>query len=166
MVDLRWHLLNRVKELDCSEKSLSDKMNELLTEKKDSRIKIFTFWKGLHFRKKYKELILNAEYISLEITGNKVDHIIEKKKKKQDRYVIVVSSRFYSLLLENDQSLPINECWQDNHLILPDDLRLSSLKDIYTNAEIKTEKYQGKSSLNLQKVLKYLPYSILTNSES
>ena len=74
--DLRRHLLHRVKELCSSGKPVDDVCRELLTEKRDSRIKIFTLWKGLNFRSANKNLVLNGEYIPLETTGELADNLI------------------------------------------------------------------------------------------
>lgn len=165
---LRQHLLGRVQGLMGEPGPFAAKSEELLRERRDSRIKIFNLWRGLHFRRSFSDLFCGGEYLPLEIEGELSEHAVAFLRRTQDRFALVVAGRFFFRLLNEEEQLPVGpEVWRDSRVLLPADLDASCLYDIYTRQPVPVERLSepAVSALRLADIFAYFSFAILTGDE-
>ena len=121
--DLRRHLLGRVKALVLGDAGPEAVSAALLSEKRDSRIKIFTLWRGMRFRSRNKTLFLRGEYLPLDIEGDCAEHLTAFARVGQEGVLVVASGRFFCTLCGGRQMPPVGPAvWGDTRLCLPPEL--------------------------------------------
>lgn len=162
--DLRWHLLNRVKGVMDQDKNYESKLMELLEEKKDSRLKLYILWRGLHFRKKFKNIFIKSEYIPLEVEGEKQRHIVAFMRRHEGQYVLIIAGRFFYTLLNGFSDLPIGaDVWKDTRIILPSDFQQGKTMDVYTGTEVTVKTGDGILYMELKDIFTHFSFAMLTN---
>lgn len=164
--NLRRHLLGRVKGLLEEERPFREKSEELLRERRDSRIKIFNLWCGLHFRAQYQPLFTGGEYLPLEIEGEYAEHVVAFMRRFRDRIAVTVIGRFFYRLLDEEEQLPVGkQVWGDTRVLLPPDGLPGQLRDIYSGAQIAVERHSepAVSSLSLAEVFAHFSFALLTD---
>lgn len=91
----------------------------LVKEPKDGRIKLFITKKILQFRKNHPKPFLNGSYTPLNVKGPLAEHVIAFARIFGDEVVLVITTRFFSLFMENFQTT-LNKSkksiWEDTYI--------------------------------------------------
>ena len=142
-------------EMQTKKGDLPGLIKDLFVHKDDGRIKLFTIYRLLKARNKFKELFESGEYIPLKAEGKYQDNIIAFARQSHDAYSIVVAPRFLSMIVKEDE-LPLGESiWQDTVIFLPDEFP-SEWASILTEQKLRVDKI-----LNIGNVLDIFPVSLL-----
>jgi len=160
---LRRHLLYRVRELCSHGATIEEIAGELLSEKRDSRIKIFTLWKGLNFRSTHKELFLDGEYLPLETSGALADHITAFLRRRGNGVALVSSGRFFWDLSSREETPPVGDVWGDTAILLPSDPGSGVMRDVYTGQAPHRERTPSGEYIRAAELFRYFPFALLSN---
>jgi len=95
-----------------------DFLAQLWKDRESGRIKMYLIWKTLQVRKKFREIFEKGECIPLETQGAQKNHIMAFARRYQDNWVLVLTPRFVSGLIKENQSLA-QAPWGDTRVILP-----------------------------------------------
>ena len=108
-------------------------LHDLLANKEDGRIKLFTIATVLRHRRQHPSLYSAGEYIPLKITGEKSNHVFAFARRHEGKVSISIISRFLSTLLAG-AAPPIlgPNAWSDTELHLPAFLSARSRTNLFT----------------------------------
>jgi len=91
---------------------------DLLKNWSDGRIKMYTTWKALAFRRAHGDLFLNGDYLPLAVTGKRRGHVIAFARRFKNQWSITVVPR---LLAKLGRAIPLGaRAWGDTVIELPD----------------------------------------------
>ncbi|MFW6140745.1 MAG: malto-oligosyltrehalose synthase [Acidobacteriota bacterium] len=91
---------------------------QLWKDRESGRIKMYLIWKTLQVRKKFHLVFQKGEYLPLQISGAKKNHIMAFARRYRDNWILVIVPRFVSGLIRENQSLA-QAAWQDTRAVLP-----------------------------------------------
>lgn len=101
-------------------------LQEALTDGEELKLEITS--KALHFRRRFKELFLEGEYISLQVQNTYKDHIVAYLRQKGEECVLVAAGRFFTELPDP----PLRNAWKDTSIVLPKELKIKEFRDVFT----------------------------------
>lgn len=123
----------------------------------DGRIKMFLTWKTLCFRKSYRELFRESNYVPLSAHGAHADKICAFARIRGKQVAVVIAPRLWGSLLGETEYRPGIEIWQDTAIQLPE---ISGLQ--YRNIFSKEMMIGvGDGEMRLSEVLKDFPVALL-----
>jgi (1->4)-alpha-D-glucan 1-alpha-D-glucosylmutase len=94
---------------------------EVLDKLSDGRVKLWTMHRALALRREEHALFRRGEYLPLEVSGERREHVIAFFRRDQatGRSVVVVLPRFACTLMRGKVQLPLGEAWGKDQLLLP-----------------------------------------------
>jgi len=162
--DHRQHVLSDVKAMFSNNALRTDMIQDLMNFKEDGRIKLFLLWEGLNLRRKFKDLFLKADYIPLEVRGEKEANIIAFMRKSNDRFIIVAVTRFFANLLnfENYGSLS-QEFWGGTKIFLPKEVKNQRINEIFSRRSVDILETDENIAIAASELFPQLGVAMLTN---
>jgi len=156
---LRMRMLEEMKGA-LRERDPVDFANELTRSMEDGRIKLYIMYKALKLRKEMRELFEKGEYIPLEVTGTRSEHVVAFARRFLDMTVIVAVPRFLAKILSSPDT-SFRGIWEDTMVYVP----AGTNDQIYTNiftGEMLTKKQQGETvGLACFDIFKNFPVALL-----
>ena len=150
----RMELLNELRQRE--QESVEPLIDQLVSNWKDGRIKLFVTHKGLNYRRQSLDLFLNGSYLVPEVTGQQREHVVTYARGREGKAVLVVVPRWVMRLA----SPPLGEqAWSDTTLKLPEELaNFKRWRNIYTGETLEAT---SESMLPLQRILARFPIALL-----
>jgi len=154
--DLRKQILQQVRS------EVSDRIaliRKLLAQPETGAVKIYLLWRALTFRQAHRDLFQAGDYLPLQATGNKAEHVVAFARRFKNKFVIAVAPRLVAKLCNKEPTLPIGEAiWSDTALSLASVIRANRFQNILTGEAISVSNKQ----LPLSSVLVNFPVALLT----
>ncbi|MGH7766988.1 MAG: malto-oligosyltrehalose synthase [Candidatus Binatia bacterium] len=136
-------------------------IGDLLKHWNDGRIKLYTIYKGLNFRRAQKDLFHSGEYHPVEASGKPQEHVCAFLRRKDDAWALTAAPRLVTRLTEADAA-PLGEgVWGKSVLELPAAAPDRWL-NIFTGEELEASSTDGKKHLDVAEVFKTFPVAILS----
>jgi (1->4)-alpha-D-glucan 1-alpha-D-glucosylmutase len=110
---------------------------ELLKNWRDSRIKMYTTWRALEFRRSKADLFREGEYIPIRVSGARQNHVIAFTRRLHGQWCVVAVPRLMAKHTRPGKPPLGAKIWQDTRIELPRDAP-SQWKDIFTGAELQS----------------------------
>jgi (1->4)-alpha-D-glucan 1-alpha-D-glucosylmutase len=148
---------------------------ELLDSWHDGRIKMFTVYKALNFRRDYSDLFSEGEYIPLTVTGKNSGYVCAFARRYGKTWVLVAVPRLMARLAvfrrmqEEPAGLPPlkppvgKSLWEGNFLIIPD-YAPECWQNIFTGESLSALKGNTQKELSLSEVFNNFPVALLKGS--
>jgi (1->4)-alpha-D-glucan 1-alpha-D-glucosylmutase len=136
---------SRVEMLTTLKKKVSP--GQLLKSWADGRLKLYLTWKLLNFRRAHSDLFLQGEYIPLQVTGARADHIIAFARHVHDEWCVVAVPRLLAKLGRG------KNIWEDTSIQLPPEAP-SHWTNILTSGEVN-------SPMSASALFSTLPHAVL-----
>ena len=94
---------------------------EVLDKLADGRVKLWTMHRALGLRREEHALFRRGEYVALEVSGERREHVIAflRRDPATGRSVLAVLPRFACTLMRGKVQLPLGEAWGKDQLLLP-----------------------------------------------
>ena len=130
----------------------------------DGRIKLFVTHRLLAFRRDHPELFASGDYQPLEVAGAAAAHVcaFSRQLAAGARGIVVVVPRLIAGLLAGNQSPPLGEAvWGDTTITLPEQLRLSPLRNVLTGDVVQAWDVAGGYAVPVADVLASFPVAVL-----
>jgi (1->4)-alpha-D-glucan 1-alpha-D-glucosylmutase len=108
---------------------------ELVHNWRDGRIKMYTTWKTLQFRRSRPDLFREGEYIPLRTSGARQDHVIAFARRLHDQWSVVAVPRLMAPLTRAGNPPLGMRVWKDTRIELPDNAP-EQWKNIFTDEQI------------------------------
>jgi len=118
--DLRAGYLRALQEL-AEREGAGAVCREVLDQLADGRVKLWTTHRALELRRQEHALFRRGEYVALEVSGERQEHVIAFLRRDQatGRSVVAVLPRFAGTLMRGKVQLPLGEAWGKDRLLLP-----------------------------------------------
>jgi (1->4)-alpha-D-glucan 1-alpha-D-glucosylmutase len=154
------HRIRLLESLESISVSEFDRITDLLDQWPDGRIKLLITTSGLRLRRKWPRVFIEGEYLTLEATGEKADHIVAIARRlpssvststAETRCVLAIVPRLVAGLVdasvEPERLSPSEEratsylpvganTWKTTRVILPDDIAEFSFRNIITGQPV------------------------------
>lgn len=145
-----------------SEMPLSELSKELTINKNNGKIKLYLIYKALNYRKIHREIFERGEYVPLEATGEKSDHICSFMRKFENSAVLVVAPRFFTRLIPQPESLPFNkDVWKDSFIVLPNEETEKKYRNIFTGEVVTAIRHKESTILYLSNIFAHFPVALM-----
>ena len=130
---------------------------ELLEHMEDGGIKLFLTWKTLCFRKSYRELFREGDYMPLAVRGAHAERVCAFARTREKQTAIIIAPRLWGTLLGEAEYRPETEIWQDTRIQLPE-IAAQFYRNVFTK-ELVHAGANGETQLST--VLKDFPVALL-----
>ena len=131
-------------------------LRELLDAKEDGRVKLYLTWRALCCRRAHPGLFSDGAYLPVEAGGTGRQHVFSFIRRHDDQVALVVVPRWLTRLLPEPGRLPLGAVWGDTHVLLPEDLRGRSWRNVLSD-----EVVPAAAQLSLGAVLAQFPVALL-----
>ncbi|MEO6421636.1 MAG: malto-oligosyltrehalose synthase, partial [Candidatus Nitrotoga sp.] len=156
----RRSLLAETKSLtDAPPEQWPKRLQPLLADMGDGRIKLYTLWQSLALRARWPEVFRDGDYLPLTVQGKLAIHTCAFSRRLGDQALIVLVPRLPTRLLGDRYPLPLGfDVWGDAVLELPDELASLGWHNVFTG-----ERHAAASQLELGQLLTCFPVALLAS---
>jgi (1->4)-alpha-D-glucan 1-alpha-D-glucosylmutase len=131
-------------------------LEDLLTNWKDGRIKLYLIWKALTFRRAHPDLFLQTEFVPLQSAGCHSDNVVGFVRRTNDSSVLVAVPRWISQLQQDNHRVD----WCDTRIILPAN-SAPQWKSVLTLRSVDGQNRNGDLCLMMTDLLGQFPVAFL-----
>ncbi|HEV2107588.1 MAG TPA: malto-oligosyltrehalose synthase [Thermomicrobiales bacterium] len=137
----------------------------------DGRIKLYVTHRVLKLRAERRDLFGRGEYIPLDATGSRADHVVAFSRQSRgedatDREIVVVVPRLIHGLTGGDLVPPVGEeVWGATLLETPHVPPGTVYRDIFTGQDVAVETVGGRVVMRIRDVLSSFPVAVLERRE-
>ncbi len=144
---------------DCGGVALA---RELLETGDDGCVKLFITARMLDFRRAHDALFANGDYVPLDATGAKADHVCAFARTNGDETVIAVAPRLIIGLTDGEERPPLGEqVWGETWLPLPAEYAGRHFRNLFTGEELTVTNHDGTPGLPLAAICAHFPVALL-----
>lgn len=160
------HCLQLLRQIDDmleshEQEAFHQQLEALYGDLSDSRLKQFFVSSVLHFRSAQPGLFGEGNYIPLEVTGAKSEHLIAFARCWQEFACIVAAPRFFTSLGLRKKERPCGRrVWRDTRVILPEFLAGRGFRNLFERTAV-TPGGEDARSLSVADILQVLPVGLL-----
>ncbi len=142
----------------------TDEVRFLLDAWQDGRPKLHLTRRALALRRESPDLFEKGEYIPLEVSGPRADHLVAFARRHEDRIAITVAPRLYTRLTNvSGALLPGPDVWADTRIHLPEEVAETELHNVLTGETVAAEGDHAGPFLSVSDVLLSFPVALLTS---
>jgi (1->4)-alpha-D-glucan 1-alpha-D-glucosylmutase len=154
----RNEMLAEVKALvDAPTAQWPQRLQPLVTEMADGRIKLYTIWQSLALRARWPEVFRDGDYLPLTVSGAAAIHVCAFARRHAGRNLIAVVPRLPARLLGDRHAQPVGmDVWGDTAIELPEDLAELAWDNVLAG-----EHHPASRKLALGQLLNYFPVALL-----
>ena len=152
---------------DAGDRDRSDTLRDWLQHAPDGRAKFWATWRALDIRRAHAPMFESADYVPLEVRGERAQNVVAFARQDGSRWIIVIGARLFAGLGLEVGELPIGVIWGDTVVALPQlpgGDASSSLPDSFIDAMSGLLHKSAGGTLVVSKVFKDLPVAVLTAS--
>ncbi len=137
-------------------------VQELLDSRKDSRIKLYLTMSCLQYRRTHVRLCQEGDYVPLDSSGGKGDHVCAFARMHGEEAVVVVVPRLVAGLLPDHAGPPLGPAvWGDTVIAVPSWRPASRYRNVLTGEVLSTSTADDRQTLPLGEVLRHFPVAML-----
>jgi (1->4)-alpha-D-glucan 1-alpha-D-glucosylmutase len=138
-------------------------LHQLLEESQNGKIKLFTIYRALAFRRQHRELFERGNYIPLSVAGVHREHLCAFERSFKGRLVLAVVPRLVASFTNGTEMPPLGEnLWEDTWLCVPKARPAESFLNLFTNETLRATERDGRVGLRVGEVLAHFPVALLT----
>ena len=137
-------------------------LNDLLLHRADGRIKLWLTTEGLQYRRAHVELFQQGEYVPLQVSGAKQEHLFAFARIHGDQAVVVVVPRLLTGVIEDPTELPAGErIWGDTRVTMPSWKDDSPYQSVLTGSQSATTSDDGRQTIAAAEILRDCPVALM-----
>ena len=152
----RSSMLAALKEHPESSASFTDQLTE---HWQDGKIKLYAIWKALNFRREQSKLFSQGDFLQLEATGPKGEHVLAILRRHKREWALFVAPRWLARAQERETSHDADGVWSETSIRLPDGAP-RSWENIFTGEN--SSRVSGQGSLVVSQMFLHFPVALLT----
>jgi (1->4)-alpha-D-glucan 1-alpha-D-glucosylmutase len=135
---------------------------ELVTRAEDGTVKAYVIYRALHFRRAHGDLFGRGDYLPLEATGPRRDHVCAFARSAGGEVCLVVVPRLVVRLAGGAERPPQGaEVWGKTGVLLPPQLAGRTYRNVFTRELLTPGGRAGAPGLPLAEVLGRFPVALL-----
>ena len=159
---LRSRLLEEIKRRSLEEDRRGELLNEVISSWKDGRIKLLVTHLLLQERLANPDLFLEGDYLALEVTGQRAEHVFAFARRTESRAMIVVAPRLpWTFREATGSGFEVVAAWGDTAVLLPADLQEGDFASLFTGAKVRPGSSDGSPSVAVGELLGGFPVALL-----
>jgi (1->4)-alpha-D-glucan 1-alpha-D-glucosylmutase len=136
----------------------------LMEQRHDGRIKLHVVQRGLAHRRAHPELFLRGDYIPLEVSGDRSNHVCVFARSRDRDEVVVAVPRLLARLIGN--AVPVGPAvWGEDAVVLPAGEKGRVYRNVFTGEIVETTEREGHRILPLAAVFSIVPVAVLERLE-
>jgi len=137
-------------------------LNDLLAHRADGRIKLWLTTEGLRYRRAHAALFQQGEYVPLQVSGAKQEHLFAFARIQGDQAVVVVVPRLLTGVIEDPTELPVGErIWGDTRVTMPSWKDDSPYQNVLTGSQSATTSDDGRQTIAAAEILRDCPIALM-----
>jgi (1->4)-alpha-D-glucan 1-alpha-D-glucosylmutase len=135
---------------------------ELVQQRLDGRLKLYVIWQSLHWRRAHASLFFAGDYIPLEASGARHEHVFAFGRLHERQVAVVLVPRLLTRLLSGHLEVPCGaQIWGDTRIVIPERLSSPAYRHLFTGETITPVRQDGFTELNLADVSANFPVAVL-----
>ncbi len=132
---------------------LDQPFDDLIHANDFDQIKLYLYYRALHFRHENKNLMLKGEYVPLKVAGPYKNNVIAFARVHNKKAVIIACGRFFSTF----SKMPTGELWKKTALIIPRKIAGQQFQDLFSENAVVISKQRGEKIIYLSDAFAKLP---------
>ncbi|HJT77308.1 MAG TPA: malto-oligosyltrehalose synthase, partial [Gemmataceae bacterium] len=133
----------------------------LVAAKEDGRVKLYVTYQALHCRRDHPGLFSAGEYLPLNATGARAEHLFAFARRAGEQWAVVAVPRLLTRLVPDVGRPPLGaEVWQDTRLLLPGVDPGARWRNFFTGEGLAAAEQQG-LSLAAADIFAHFPVALL-----
>jgi len=137
-------------------------VSELFENMADGRIKLFTTWVLLQFRRQHRELFEQGSYMHLFAEGEKSEHVCAFARRFGKSLVVSAAARFFVSLTDCGEKMPCGPTWGNTSLEIPISGIAGRWRNIFTGALLQPHRTEdGRQVFFMEEMFQHLPIAFL-----
>lgn len=137
-------------------------VRDLIESREDGRIKLYVTMITLNYRRAHASLFQRGEYVPLEGSGGKKDHLCGFTRLYQDEAVVTVVPRLVSGLMPESEKFPLGpDVWGDTLVTVPSWKQGSPYRNLLTGEVLRSSEAPGSQVLHVAEILSDCPVALL-----
>ncbi len=154
-----------LEEIKCREKDdLRSLIQDLIKHPEDGRIKLYTCYKALNFRRRQSLLFQDGDYIPVPATGRTHEHVFAFMRRKGDTWTLVAAPRLVTKLISTDGVFSVAGVWGGDSLLVPQEVP-DRWFNVFTGESLQASQIGAKKTLALESAFSVFPLALLSNAE-
>jgi (1->4)-alpha-D-glucan 1-alpha-D-glucosylmutase len=93
---------------------------QLVQKWHDGHVKLYAIWKALNFRRQHSELFSKGDFLQLEASGPKAEHVLTIQRRHKREWALFVAPRWLARAQENQTVHDTGSFWSETSIRLPD----------------------------------------------
>jgi (1->4)-alpha-D-glucan 1-alpha-D-glucosylmutase len=140
----------------------SNDVDDLLKTWRNGRIKLFVTRAGLTLRRDWPRVFTGGTYLPLAVESSVAADAVAFARIADDDVLVVIAPRLCSALATTDRPAPTGgEAWKTSRVMLPETLRNSTFRNIFTGAEVRPTVSAEHAWIFLGQAFERLPVAML-----
>src|SRR5437868_1982076 len=128
----------------------------------DGRIKLYVTYQVLHCRRNHPGLFSEGEYIPLELSGHRAEHLFAFSRRAGPDTTIVAVPRLLTKLIPGTDQMPVGvKTWKDTHLCLPGSFSRSCWRNVFTGETVIAKQDGEIPCLSAADLMNHFPVALL-----
>jgi (1->4)-alpha-D-glucan 1-alpha-D-glucosylmutase len=154
----RYKLLAEIKSIvDAPPEEWSLRLQPIVSDMADGRIKLYTLWQSLSLRKRWPEVFRDGEYLPLTVCGEHAANVFVFARICGGRFIITLVPRLTTHLLKEQSTLPTGmKLWGDTALKLTGELVDLEWNNVFTG-----EIYMVNNRIKIGRLLTHFPICLI-----
>ena len=136
------------------------RLQPLVDNMPDGRIKLYLTWRALQLRGRWPELFRDGDYLPLPASGTCAEHVCAYSRRHEGHAVVTIVPRLLTKLAGGRDEPAAALDWCDTHIILPQGA--TTWYDVLTGGQYLCS---GDGSLNIGALLADFPVALLVNDK-
>ena len=138
-------------------------VRELVDHWHDARIKLYLMQTALCYRRENATLFQEGEFLPLQSTGDRSQHVVSFLRRHNGREVLVVVPRWLSQISESSAKGQTAPDWHGTQIKLPSGSP-SSWTNVITREKVVSQQQSGEHSLRVDALFRNFPVALLDSS--
>ena len=137
-------------------------IQDLFAQRADGRIKLFLAAEALRYRRDHRALFHSGEYVPLNGTGEKCEHVFAFARIHSEGSIVTVIPRLLTGVIPDAHTPPLgDEVWKDTWLTLPAWGEGTQVRNIFTGDVLRTVTRDGCQVLAVGEIFLHSPVAWL-----
>jgi (1->4)-alpha-D-glucan 1-alpha-D-glucosylmutase len=146
-----------------TDEAASTRLDDLVRNWKDGRIKLYLIWKALRFRVKNSVHFAEGQFLTVESRGKRRDHAAAFVRRYKKDWVLIVVPRWLARGHYPAKPGEAHRFWGNTEARLPA-AAPTSWSNIFTGENIKSDGTGGRRTIRMDKLLEHFPVALLSGT--
>jgi (1->4)-alpha-D-glucan 1-alpha-D-glucosylmutase len=144
-----------------AENGTSTRLDELVRNWTDGRIKLYLIWKALHFRAQHAALFADGQFLPVESRGARHEHVVGFVRRHKKESVLIVVPRWLARSRYPAKPGGIARFWGNTEVRLPA-AAPALWNNILTGETVEARSAGGRPSIRMDKLFEHFPVALLS----